>query len=532
MNNGVTCLRLVLQFYNRDHSEESLNELMGVSEDKASLQSISCLAEKVGFRTRIRKLKYNESTNDLKLPCIMHWDNNRFIVLFNKGKYRQNGDFPTVNNEVIVYDDKELSDHWLWRYMDREKEFCTALVLEPTFAFHKRSISGKNKFGWGFVFSYFSQSRREIGKIFFSLFLITVIQLIFPFLAKSIFDVGVGTHNLNIIKLFLACQVMLVFSRGVLDFIQNRVLLHVSTNVNMNILSDIWIKMSRLPLGYFDKSRAGEMLQRISENFQVQSFLSGQALKTLFSSLSFLVFSVILVIYRAELFLIFAGGMVIYFIWIALFRGVRRKLNHAIFDAASRENEATLQFVRGMQEMRMNSIELQKRWEWEDVQIELFGFRLKEFSFTHFQQAGATVINQTKDVLLTYIVAESVMNGQMTFGSMLAVQYILGQLAGPAEQFISFWQEAYRAKISIERLNEVHNMNEEEVAGKKYVDQLPGPKNIAIRNLSFSYPHTADQPVLKNISFDILEGKMTAIVGESGSGKTTLLKILLKMYEE
>ncbi|HWK03122.1 MAG TPA: peptidase domain-containing ABC transporter [Puia sp.] len=372
-----------------------------------------------------------------------------------------------------------------------------------------------------------------LAKIFVTLVLVSVIQLIYPFLAKNIFDIGIGYHSTNVVVLFLCCQVVLIFSKISLDFIRGRVLLYISTHVTLSLLSDFWIKLNRLPMIYFNTSRAGEMLQRINENEQVQSFLTGQTLNTLFSLLNFIVFSLLLVTFKASLFLIFTAGMLAYFAWMARFYKVRRELNSEIFDATSRENEATLQLIRGMEEIRLNSVHQQKRWEWEDIQRDLFRKKLKLLSITQYQQAGAIFFSQTKDVVLTFIVVRGVMKGELSFGAMLAVQYILGQLSGPAEQFVNFVQDAQRAKMAVDRLNEIHGLREEDedVDAARSRTSFPTGMGICIRNMSFSYPNSASMPVLKNISFDIEPGKMTAIVGSSGSGKTTLLRILLKTYD-
>jgi ATP-binding cassette subfamily B protein len=324
---------------------------------------------------------------------------------------------------------------------------------------------------------------------------------------------------------------MLVFSRTVVDFIRSRVLLRISINLNLSILSDFWIKLTRLPLSYFDVHHTGDTLQRIADNKQIQTFLTGSALNTLFSFLTFGIYGIVLASYSPTLFLAFAIGSILYFLWVRFFLKVRRKINYQVFGYSARENNATLQLVQGMQEIRLNNAEKRKRWEWEDIQVGIFKLNFKNLTYSQVQQTGATLINQGKDVVITFLVAGMVIDGKLTLGAMLAIQYIIGQLSNPVEQFVSFVQNAQDARISMERLNEVHQMKDEEPADTSFIRQLPENRTIRFSNLSFTYPGAGNPPVLNNIDLEIPGGKVTAIVGASGSGKTTLLKLLLKFYD-
>jgi ATP-binding cassette subfamily B protein len=330
----------------------------------------------------------------------------------------------------------------------------------------------------------------------------------------------------------LIAQLMLTFSRTIVDFIRSRLLLRISNILNLQILSDFWIKLTKLPISYFDVHHTGDTLQRIGDNRQIQGFLTGSALNTLFSVFNFIVYAIVLVIYNVQLFFIFLIGSTIYFTWIQLFLKIRRKINYQTFHLSAKENNATLQLIQGMQEIRLNNAEKQKRWDWENIQAAVFKLNFKNLNYNQWQQAGATLINQVQDIAITFIVAKLVIDGQLTFGAMLAVQYIIGQLSGPIGQWVGFVQSAQDAKISMERLNEIHQLDEEEDPQKIYVTQLPENQSIRIKNLSFTYPGVGNEPVLKDINLYIQEGKVTAIVGVSGSGKTTLLKLLLKIYQQ
>jgi ATP-binding cassette subfamily B protein len=532
MNSGAACLYMVACYYKKKYDEKVCMQMESVEADKDSLPGVSRIAEKMEFRTRIVKLTYKQLLNDVRLPCILQWKQGDFMVLFPQARWKRKKEVTCTDYAKgnIIYSEQDFIGHWAEETPELGMT-GNVLLLEPTLKFKKKKIRKINKLSWSSLLQYLQHSRWQVSQVLFSLLLTSLFQLSVPFLTQRIVDIGIRTRDLNYIIIVLAAQMMLVFSRTIVNFIRNHLLLHISTMVSLSILADFWIKITRLPITYFDRNHTGEILQRIDDNRLMQNFLTGSALNTLFSALNFVVFAVALVMYKVELFLILGVGVTMYFLWMRAFLGIRRKINYRIFLLSSKGNNATLQLVQGMQEIRLNNIEQVKRWEWEDVQTEIFKFRLKTLSYDQIQQAGAILINQGKDVVLTFLVARSVMYGQLTFGSMLALQYIIGQLSGPIEQFISFVQESQNAKISMERLNEVHQLENEESPEKIYSQHLPKEKRITLDNLSFAYPGSANEMVLHNIRLEIPEGKITAIVGVSGSGKTTLLKLLLKFYE-
>jgi ATP-binding cassette subfamily B protein len=370
--------------------------------------------------------------------------------------------------------------------------------------------------------------------VFIALLIASLLQLIFPFLTQSIVDTGINTQNLQFITIVLVAQLMLVFSQTFVDFIRSRLLLNISIVLNFSLLSDFWIKLTRLPISYFDSYHTGDTLQRINDTKKIESFLTGSALNTFFSLFSFLIFSVVLMLYNVQLFFVFAIGSILYFLWIRLFMRYRRKLNYQSFHLSAKENNATLQLVQGMQEIKLHGAEQLKRWEWENLQASIFKLSFKNLTYSQVQQSGALLINQGKNIVITFLVANLVVQGQLTLGAMLAVQYIIGQLNSPIEQFIGFMQTAQDAKISMERINEIHQLEDEEplnVEELQSIKVLPENKTIDLENFSFTYAGAGNEPVLRNINLQIPEGKTTAIVGVSGSGKTTLLKLLLRFYD-
>lgn len=337
---------------------------------------------------------------------------------------------------------------------------------------------------------------------------------------------------MQFITIVLIAEAVLAFSQTFISFIRSRILLRISNILNIQILSDFWRKLTKLPVSYFDLHHTGDTLQRLGDHSKIQAFLLGTALSTVFSFFNFFIYAVVLIIYNVNLFLIFCAGSTIYFIWVQLFLRIRRRMNYESFHLSAKENNVTLQFIQGMQEIRLNNAEKQKRWEWENIKANTFKLGFKNLNYSQIQSAGAVFINNMQGLSISFIVSKLVVDGKLTFGAMIAVQYIIGQLSGPIEQWVGFVQSLQDAKISMERLNEIHQLDDEEDVNKRYITRLPDDKGISIKNLSFTYPSAGNEPVLQNINLVFPENKVTAIVGASGSGKTTLIKILLKIYEQ
>lgn len=522
---GPACLSMIARYYISKEGATTAVQPPALDMEKNTLSGLSQLAEKMGFRARIVQLKYEQLASQVPLPCIVPWKDQGFAMVMAEQSLIGPKKLLCADPQqgVARYTKQQFLEHW--------ENGASVLLLEPGISFNKAN-GQKGTLSWKLVMQYFRQSKWQVTQILLSLLLTSMMQLMFPFLTQSVVDVGINSRDLDYITIILLAQLMLVFSRTIVDFIRIHLLLYVATWLNLSILSDFWIKLTRLPIPYFDRNHTGEILQRIEDNKQVQQFMTGPALNTFFSILNFIVFAIALTMYKVELFLVFVAGVVIYFLWMLAFLNLRRKINYRIFHMSARENNITLQLVQGMQEIRLHNIQQSKRWEWESLQAEIFKLKQKNVSYNQYQIAGAVLINQVKDVILIFLVAKFVMEGQLTLGSMLAIQFITAQLNSPIEQFIHFVQDAQNAKISMERLNEVHTLEEEERSGKQYIRHLPAKKTIKMDNLSFTYPGNGNEEVLHNICLEIPQGKTTAIVGVSGSGKTTLVKLLLKFYDE
>lgn len=543
MDCGPTCLRMVAKHYGRSVSLESLRLYTQISKEGVSLLGIAEAAEKIGFGTKGVTLSYRELINEAKLPAILHWSQNHFVVIMppsSRWKRARQVSIADPGSGIINYSKEEFCQQWICTKDETTGEgLGVALLLEPTPVFYEQeeekeinneTTEGK-KLDWSRLFRYLTQHKQYIARVFMAMGIASLLQLIFPFLTQSIVDTGINTGDLPFIYLVLIAQLVLFFSRMVVEFIRSRLLLYISTHINASILSDFWIKLMKLPISFFDTKMTGDIIQRLGDHKRIEGFLTGSTLSVLFSLVNLVLFSIILLLYNKTIFFIFAIGSILYFFWIRLFLKYRRKLDIKRFAVASKENTATMQLIYGMQEIKLNSAEQSKRWEWENLQAQLFKLGFKGLSLSQYQQAGVFFINEGKNILITFFVAKAVLDGQLTLGAMMAIQYIIGQLNSPIEQLIGFTQSAQDAKISLERLNEIHRLEDEEPLEKSFINLLPEDKGISIEALSYTYPGAGNEPVLKNIDLHIPEGKVTAIVGMSGSGKTTLLKLLLRFYE-
>jgi ATP-binding cassette, subfamily B, bacterial len=554
MDCGPTCLRMVAKYYGKHYAIDRLRIQAEYSKDSVSLLGIAQAAEGIGFKTIGAQLSLQELLQDATLPAILHWGQNHFVVLHKvkKGFKQKLILADPAKNEVVEITKAQLESEWAApsnypsdsRDMPSERGGQShrregiALLLEPTPLFYQQEEDTNSKVGWGLLLNQLHGQRKYIVQLILGLLVGSVLQLIFPYLTQSVVDTGINTQNIQFVYIVLLAQFMLMFSRSVVEFIRSRILLHISTKINIQLLSGFWQKLMRLPLHYFDTKSTGDILQRLGDQHRIESFLTGSTLSTFFSLFSFVIFAVALLQYNTMVFGIFALGSILYYLWIRIFLKQRRNLDYKRFAIASKENTATMQLIQGMQEIKLNNAEQLKRWEWEGLQANLFKLQFKSLSLSQWQQAGAFFINEGKNILITFFVAKAVIEGSLTLGQMLAIQYIIGQLNSPIEQMIGFVQQLQDAKLSLERLNEIHELPDEaapssSAEGGELTKRIgyEGSKSITFSNLTFKYPGAGNEPVLQNINLHIPSGKVTAIVGTSGSGKTTILKLLQKFYD-
>lgn len=524
MDCGPTCLKMVARYYGKDYSLQNLRDKAYVGREGVSLLGISDAAEDIGFRTLAAKIAYDKLAEEVTFPCIAHWQQSHFVVVYN------------VNGKVTVADPakgviKYTKDEFLRGWNTDDKENGIVLLLEPTPDFYaKTSVDKVNKSGFGFLFSYLFTYKRYIVQLILGLLVGSLLQLIFPFLTQSLVDYGINNQDVGFIYTVLIAQMMLFVSRTSVEIIRSWILLHIGTRINISIISDFLIKLMKLPISFFNSKMIGDILQRIGDHQRISGFLTNNSLTILFSFINFIVFGVVLLFYNTKIFSVFLAGSVIYAIWVVVFMKKRADIDNKRFTELSNNQSNLIQMIVGMPDIKLNNCEKQKRWEWERIQAMLFRLNVKGLSLNQYQQTGASFINEGKNILISFIAAKEVISGNLTLGMMLSVTYIIGQLDGPLNQFIGFLQSAQDAKLSLERMGEIHNQKEEDT-DEKLIGEVPENAGIKLEKLSFQYDGPHSEKVLNDISLDIPHGKVTAIVGMSGSGKTTLLKLLLKFHE-
>ena len=528
MQCGVACLQMICRYYKGRYSTATLHHYCFATNEGVSLLGISDAAKKLGLRTVCGRITVNQ-LNASSLPCILHWNQNHFVVLY---KIRRGKTFYIADpgKGKIRYTKEEFKSHWISTTSQGEEK-GVAMFLEPTPEFGR--LEGDEAEGihsFRFLMGYLKQYRQYFVQIALGLLVGSLLQLILPFLTQAIVDLGIKHQDIRLIWLILLGELMIVVGRTSTDFIRRWLLLHISMRINISLVSDFFIKLLKLPMSFFDTKLMGDLLQRMSDHSRVQSFLTNQTLSVMFTTLSFLIFGVILAYYNLSIFAVFLAGSALYGIWIATFLQRRKVLDYELFEKQAINQNKTYQFITSMQEIKLQDCERRRRWEWEDVQADLFGVQMKSLKLQQTQEAGSIFINEVKNIVITVLAATAVINGQMTLGMMLAVQYIIGQLNSPVEQLMSFIYSLQDVKISLERINEVHAAKNEE-SGKDTKKGFPSEdRSIGIEDMDFKYDPHALRNTLEGISFRIPAGKVTAIVGASGSGKTTLVKLMLGYY--
>lgn len=531
MDCGPTCLRMIAKHYGRNYSLQRLREISGINREGVSLLGISEAAEKIGFRTNGVRVDLPQLI-ELELPCILHWEQEHFVVLYRISNKSKKPVYHIADpaKGLLSYTQTEFLKCWASTQNNGQSEGI-ALLLSPGPEFYAQEGEESTALDFTYLLSYLFQYKKLIIQLFIGLGVGSILQLIIPFLTQSIVDTGINTRNLNFVYIVLIAQTMLFLGRLSIDFIRAWILLHITTRISISILTDFLIKLMKLPMSYFETKMTGDIMQRMSDQGRIQSFLTGSSLNTIFSMFNLVVFSFVLVYYNVNVFMVFLVSSILYAAWVVFFLKKRRELDFKRFSISSDNQSSIVELISGMQEIKLNNCEQQKRWEWERIQARLFKYSIKSLALGQYQQFGAFFLNEGKNILITFMVAKSVIDGQLTLGAMMAIQYIVGQLNSPIEQLISFLQSFQDAKISLERLNEIHGMKDEEPVEQVFLTELPLNKSISLHDVSFAYPGTGNEPVLNHLNLSIPEGKTTAIVGMSGSGKTTILKLLLRFYE-
>ncbi len=528
---GITCLQMVCKHFGREISLRTLSKLCVATSEGVSMLGVNEAANKLGLRTMCARTDF-DTLSKATLPCVLHWNQNHFVVLY---KVRKGRIFYVADpgKGLVKYNLEEFGKHWVSTASQGEEKGI-AMFLEPTPEFYSHKVDNEEKDGsprsFQFLFGYIKQYRRYFGQIVLGLLVGSLLQLILPFLTQAIVDVGIKNQNIGFIWVILLGQLMLTVSRTAIDFIRRWLLLHISMWINISLVSDFFVKLLKLPMSFFDTKLMGDLMQRMNDHSRVNTFLTQQTLSIVFSLFTFVVFSIVLLSYNWLVFAIFMLGSLLYGGWLALFLRRRKVLDYELFEQQAINNNKTYEFITSMQEIKLQDCEQRRRWEWEDVQADLFGVQMKSLKLQQTQEAGSIFINELKNIVITVVAATAVIHGQLTLGMMLAVQYIIGQLNSPVEQLMSFFYSVQDVKISLERINEIHRMDDENGEQGLQTSVKEEDKGISLDAVNFKYDPHALKTIIDDVSLTIPKGKVTAIVGASGSGKTTLIKLMLGYY--
>ncbi len=536
MDCGPACLRMISKYYGHHYSLQTLRQKCFITREGVSLLGISDAAESIGFRTCGVKITGEQLVNEAMLPCILYWNNSHFVVCY-KIKRKRGGKLifyiADPASQRLQYEEDEFKKCWLGVTLADVNRRGIALLLEPNanFANIEEEPERSSKKSLLFFLRYLFPYKSQFAQLALGMALGSVLQMAFPILTQSLVDVGIGERNLSFITLILIAQLFLFVSQLAVGYIRSWIMLHINTRVDVALISDFLTKLMKLPLSYFDTKMTGDIMQRIGDHSRIKSLLMSNSFNIIFSIFNFFLFAGILGYYHPMILGIFLLGNGLYAIWVLSFMRYRRELDIKRFNQSAGEQSKLIQLVQGMQEIKLNNCEKQKRWEWERIQAKLFKISIRGLKLSQIQQTGSVFFTQTTQIIISFIAAKAVVDGQMTLGMMMSMTYILGQVSAPIGEFIGFFQSLQDAQISLERLNEIHNQKDEDQNSEALLHELPTCHDIHLDHIRFSYSGAERDYALDDVSLTIPQGKVTAIVGASGSGKTTIVKLMQGFYE-
>lgn len=529
MDCGVACIKMISTYYDQRYSLSHLKEMCIPSREGVSLSNISATLEQIGYSTNGGRLSLDRLIEKAPLPCILFWNQEHFVVLYKIKKNRRNTFFYIADPGIgcLKYNLEDFTANW-YATNTSNKDKGIALIIEKKANFKPTNTKEKDRVDFKMLWPYFLKYKKYFFQLFIGLVIGSIIQLFFPFLTKSIVDVGIEEEDLNFIEIVLIAQLALLIGKMCAGFIENWILLHIGTRVNISMLSDFLSKLMKLPISFFDSKLTGDILQRFEDHKRIESFVTNQLLTISYAFMNIIIFGGVLYWFNISIFTIFTIGSLAYICWLLVFMRKRKILDYRMFEQRAINDNKTYQLIQGMQEIKLQGCSQRMRWEWEDIQAKLFEINIANLKLKQTQRTGSVFINEVKDILITFIAAYAVINSNLTLGTMLAIQYIIGQLNLPIEQIAQFIYNVQDTKISMERIADIKQKKDEN--NDRNDVTLTGSKNISIKNVSFRYDGS-NQDVLKNISIDIPLKSSIAIVGASGSGKTTLIKLLLQYYK-
>lgn len=524
MDCGPAVLKIICRFYGQYHSVQRLRDLCGISREGVSFQDLCYGAEKVGLRAFATEVSIDDMCKIVKLPCIVHWKSNHFIVVYKATLKKVYVSDPAKG--LVTYTLQEFVNGW---YTESNKTGAV-LLLEPTPEFYNQSFRKRRKQTIEKIANYFFPYKNNFVVLFGVMLLVTILQGCLPFISKAVIDVGIHTQDISFINMVLIANIVIVISVTMSNAVRDWLLLNITSRVNISLISDYLTKLMGLPITFFENKMIGDILQRAQDHERIRAFIMNNSLNLIFSSLTFIVFSIILVVYNTTIFFIFLGTGSLYVVWVLGFLSLRRKLDGEYFDLVARNQSYWVETVKSISDIKINNFEQKHRWSWEKIQARLYRLNMKLLTITNMQRLGGQFVLSMQNLLITFFCAKAVIKGDITFGVMISTQFMIGMLSAPLSQFINFIISAQYAKISFMRINEIHELEDEETIAMASNGPLPLKREISLYNVYYRYTYNSPF-VLQQVYLTIPEGKITAIVGGSGSGKSTLLKLLLRFYQ-
>jgi len=523
MDCGPTCVKIIAKHFGKEYNLEYLRQISNLQKGGASLAGISEALDAVGIDAVGIRADFVELVNDVPLPAIAHWENNHFIVI-----HRTSIKFIYVSDPaigLIRYNHKEFIEKWGGKHNGKG----ILLLVEPNHRFGNNPVEDIAPIGLEYLYQYLLPFKKYIGQLFLGLLLASIIQLLLPFLTQSLVDYGIDYENISFIYLVVIAQIFLFLTRLASEIIRDWLLLHMSTQINITMVSDFLDKLLLLPITYFDSKTKGDFMQRIYDHHRIDEFLGGRSLSIAFDLFSIVAFGLVLGYFNIDVLIIFMIGTFLFTGWTILFLKRKALLDHKLFNLNRQDQSLLIQLITAIREIKLNGSEKRRKLEWKKVQASLYRLKIKILNVDQIQLKGGTFLNEMTSILIIFWSAKEVVFGEITLGTMLAIQFIVGSLSIPISNTMDFIVGLQRATLSLKRLSEVHSQNIEALP----IDStnIINPDDIVISNLDFGYGEGVSRKVLDDLSITIPKGKITAIVGHSGSGKTTLLKLLLKLYE-
>jgi ATP-binding cassette, subfamily B, bacterial len=533
MDCGPACLKMISKHYGKYYSLQYLRDLCGNTREGVSLAGISYGAEAIGLRTLAAYCSIKDIVMKVPFPIIVHWDNSHFVVLYDvKEKRGENLKFYIADPAKghVTYNRKEFEDKWFKK--DQNMDSGVLLIMEPQADFKQRQEGerAERRKQLENLVGYFLPYKKSFLYLGIVMLLITGMQAMLPFISKAVIDVGIQTQDVDFINIVLIANLALIVSLTLSAAVRDWILQHLSSRINIALISDYLIKLMKLPVTFFENKMLGDILQRANDHERIRSFIMNNSLNLIFSSLTFLIFAIVLLTFNLTIFILFIAGSLLYIFWVMGFLRFRKKLDWEYFELTAKNQSYWVETISGIQDIKINNYEQAKRWKWEGIQARLFKINLRMLSINNVQNLGASFIDSVKNLLITFFCAKAVIQGEITFGVMISTQFIIGVLNGPVQQLISFMVTFQFAQISFMRLNEIQVLKDEDEDSGNNDMTLAVNNDIVINNMSFRYTQVSPI-ILKNINLIIPQGKVTAIVGDSGSGKSTLLKLLLRLYK-